>query len=207
MRYRLDLLKKLIEPSNIFFHMFNCPRSYLSVNVCSQCSFLFGNWQTSELDLVYSIRRRYLDCYLNNGFSKEVRKLFVDCKIKCSKLEVVYKFRQQYENIMSDRERCLNFLVITSSAGLIELYLEVLLSVLFNSIHTFFAEFDNDEQREYFLQEFLVFVQYFIKDSLPLFFAKGFIKAFTTYIPDVYYRLFYLRIVNDDYIRYCNSIV
>ena len=207
MRYHLDFLKRLIEPSNIFFHMFNCPRSYLSVNVCSQCSFLFVDWQTSELDLVYSIRRCYLDCYLKNGFSKKVRKLFEDCKIKCSKLEVVYKSRQQYENIMNDRERCLNFLVITSPAGLIDLYLEVLLRVLFNSIYTFSAELDNDEQREYFLQEFLVFVQYFIKDSLPLFFAKGFIKTFTIYILDVHYRLFYLRIVNDHYIRYCNSIV
>ena len=118
MRYRLDFLKRLIELSNIFFRMFNCPRSYLSVNVCSQCSFLFVDWQTSELHLVYSIRRRYLDCYLNNSFSKEVRKLFEHCKIKSLKLEVVYKSRQQYENIMSDRERCLNFLVITSSARL-----------------------------------------------------------------------------------------
>ena len=138
MRYRLDFLKRLIEPSNIFFHMFNCPRSYLSVHVCSQCSFLFVDWQISELDLVYSVRRRYLDCYLNNGLSKEVRKLFEECKIKCLKLEVVYKSRQQYENIMSDREGRLNFLVITSPTGLIELYLEVLLRVLFNSIYTFF---------------------------------------------------------------------
>ena len=63
MRYRLHSLKRLIEPSNILFRMFNCPRSYLSVNVCSQCSFLFVGWQASELDLVHSIRNRYLACY------------------------------------------------------------------------------------------------------------------------------------------------
>ena len=202
MRYCLYPLKSLIEPSNIVFHMFCCSRSYFFASECRQCSFLFVDWQTSEFNLVKSIHDRYLR---NKGFTEEVRKLFSDSKIKHSKLEVAYKSRRHYENIMSDRERCLNFLVITSPVRLIQLYLEVLLKVLFNSIYTVSAELDNDEQREYFLETFTVFVQYFIRDSLPLFFAKGFEIAFSTYTLDVEYRSLYLRIVNDHYNKYCNS--
>ena len=199
MRYCLYLLKKLIEPSNIVFHMFCCPRSYFFASECRQCSLLFVDWQASEFNLVESIQDRYLKCYLNNGFTEEVRRLFLDSKIKHSKLEVVYKCRQHCENIMSYHERCLNFLIITSPAGLIQLYLEVLLRVLFNFIYTVSAELDNDEQREYFLETFTVFAQYFIRDSLPLFFAEGFETAFSTYTIDVEYWSLYLRIVNDHY--------
>ena len=76
MRCCLYPLKKLIESSNIVFHMFCCLRSYSFASECRQCSLLFVDWQASEFNLVKSIQDRYLKCYFNNGFTEEVSRLF-----------------------------------------------------------------------------------------------------------------------------------
>ena len=109
--------------------MFCCPRSSFCINNCTQCSLLYVDWRSdSNYNLVDSIQMRYKRYFPKGSLTDEVEGLFLKCTAMCLDFNVVYEPHLQYENIVIEQVRCLEFYLVDCPAKLLQLYLEILFS-------------------------------------------------------------------------------
>ena len=142
----MDPLKIFIVPANVIFHMFYCPRSLSCINNCTQYSPLYVDLQISDFDFDFDYNFiRYERYFPKGSFTKKVEGLFLENTTKRLHFNVAYKSRQQYENIMRDQARCLEFYLVDSPAKLLQLYLEILLRILSEFIYSVSAELIDDK--------------------------------------------------------------
>ena len=208
LRYRLQFLKNLFIPSGILCHMFYCPRSEFAVSNCYRCAMLHV---ISHPNFLLHIKTLYRFKSVEGTFSDDVVSIFKEHSITSFNLRIAYKNDEHYEAVMSKRERCLEFFAYGHVTDFIMMYCEVLLRFLFN----FFWTVSKDTfrglyrpQRNCFLDTVITFMKDFFPKAfvfLRLLYSERFELTFSSYLSNIDYPLYHVRVVNSHYIKYCKQ--
>ena len=196
LRYRLQFLKNLFILSGILCHMFYCPRSEFAVNNCYCCAILHV---ISHRNFLLHIKTLYRFRSVEGTFSDDVVSIFKDHSITSFNLRIAYKNDEHYEAVMSKRERRLEFFVYGHVIDFIMMYCEVLLRFLFNCFWTVSKDSFRGlyrPQRNCFLDTVITFMKDFFPKASRLLYSERFELMFSSYLPNIDYPLYHVRVVN-----------
>ena len=107
---------------------------------------------------------------------------------------------------MSQRERCLELFMYDSPHGIIHMYCEVLLRILYYFFWYVSKDFVGG-QKVFFLDCTISFMKELFTKATRLMYPQQFELMFLTYVPSVDYPLRYVRVINSNYIEHCKRKV